>query len=229
MPDLEEMLGADTSKEEAALACSRLPVLCYFKEGPARTTAGFLVTALNLFTLGFLVWFFNNSCTTHYGVLPSESPSDDVTDPDSYVPPALAQLQDQAGVTMLESSLIYYSANDTFLRYGTVDGVETTLFYWEPHAFTCGCGAGGDCNLASCGGTIPVVVKYEQCPQLEEAAALATGLVVWVNVGMTVLAMLALCSCSANIRRADSSTGRAVKLQIWDYLKICSLKWESTT
>lgn len=160
--------GVDTSKEEAALACSRLPVLTYFREGSARTIAAFLVAALNLVALVYLVWFFNTSCTIQHGVVPSESPPDDVTDPDSYAPPALAELQDQAGVTMLERSLIYYSATETFERDWTVDDTDTTLSYWEPQSFTCGCGAGGACNLASCGGTIPIVVKYEQCPPFEE-------------------------------------------------------------
>ncbi|CAM9943377.1 unnamed protein product [Scytosiphon promiscuus] len=227
MADHTHVPTVDTSKEEAALACSRLPVLAYFREGSGRTTVGFFVAALNLLALAYLAWFFSSSCTTQHGVLPSESPSSDVTDPDSYVPPALAELEDQAGVTMLERSLIYYSATDTFERGGTVDGVDTTLSYWEPQSFTCGCGAGGDCNLASCGGTIPIVVKYEQCPPFEEAFALATGLVVWLNVGITVLCVLALCCCSANIRGRDSSTGSAIKLRKWDFVKIFSLQWDS--
>ena len=91
----------------------------------------------------YLVYYFRTSCTNEYGVLPNES--------GDFVPPALAGLEDQAGVTITWRSLVYFQANGTYAHGG--------LTFWSPFRQTCGC---VECNLASCAATIPIVVEYGQ-------------------------------------------------------------------
>jgi len=92
-------------------------------------------------------------------VLPSDFDSDDL----DYVPQALATLEGQAGVTIIERTLIYYS-DIRFNR--TFNGVENS--YWQPISYTCGCYGEPDCTFRSCGGTIPINVEYEQCTPWQE-------------------------------------------------------------
>lgn len=60
-----------------------------------------------------------------------------------------------------------------------------------------------------------------------QAFALATGMMVWLNVVITLGCALALGFCSTTIRSTDT-TGGPIKLHKWDYLKIISLQVEST-
>ncbi|CAN0242201.1 unnamed protein product [Pylaiella littoralis] len=211
-------IAVDRRREDALLTCSRLPVLEHFHQRPSICLAAAAIL-LNLGVFFFLVYFFHASCTTLHGLLPSESPPDDAADPENYIPAALAQLQDQGGVEILETSLIYYSATETFERSGATSTSLTSLLFWAPEGVTCGCGVGSDdCKLASCAGTIPIVVKYEQCPPLGEAFALATGLVVWLNVSLTVLLVIVLCLLPETCKKNGS-------IGFWGYVRLLSLQW----
>lgn len=162
--------SVEPRRDEALLTCSRLPVLEHFHKRASVFLAAAAIL-LNVAVFALLVYAFHASCTTLHGLLPSESPPDGTADPDTYVPAALAQLQDQGGVEILETSLIYYSTTETFERDGATSTSLTSRLFWAPEAFTCGCDAGSDeCALASCGGTIPIVVKYEQCPPWGEVS-----------------------------------------------------------
>ena len=131
------------SATDAAIALSQLPVLGHFREGLGLVFALFAIV-VNFAALVGLLYYFRTSCTSEYGVLPNE--------PGDLVPPSLASLADQGGVTITAQSLIYYQANSTYSQGG--------LNFWTPFQPTCGC---SECNLASCAATIPIVVEYEQC------------------------------------------------------------------
>lgn len=128
---------------DAVLALSKLPVLGRFRDGVAAVLA-IIVILVNLATLVVMLYYFRTSCVKEYGVLPNE--------PGLAVPPSLANLADQGGVTIISTSLVYYQANATFTQEG--------LNFWTPFEKTCGCET---CNLLSCSATIPIVVEYEQC------------------------------------------------------------------
>ena len=135
--------GGGASATDAALALSKLPVLSSFRSGLGPTLA-ILVIIANIATLVGMVYYFRTSCTKEYGVLPNQS--------GDLIPPSLANLANQAGVTIISRSLVYYQANNTFTQEG--------LNFWTPFERTCGC---SECDLASCSATIPIVVEYEQC------------------------------------------------------------------
>ena len=134
--------GGGASAKDAALAVSKLPVLGWFRDGVA--VALVIIIIVNAATLVGMIYYFRTSCTSEYRVLPNQ--------PELPVPPSLANLADQGGVTIISTSLIYFQANATYTQGG--------LNFWTPFQPTCGC---DDCNLASCSATIPIVVEYEQC------------------------------------------------------------------
>ena len=134
--------GSGASVTDAAVALSQLPVLGRFREGLGLVFAISTIIT-NFAALVYLVYHFRTSCATEYGVLPNES--------GDFVPPALAELENQAGVTMISRSLVYFQANDTYM--------QGNLTFWTPFQPTCGC---AECNLASCAATIPIVVEYDQ-------------------------------------------------------------------
>ena len=135
--------GSGASATDAAVALSQLPVLRHFREGLGLV---FAISAIitNFAALVYLVYYFRTSCTNEYGVLPNE--------PGDFVPPALADLEDQAGVTIFSRSLVYFQTNDTY--------TQGNLTFWTPFQTSCGC---AECNLDSFAATIPIVVEYEQC------------------------------------------------------------------
>ena len=135
--------GGGASATDATLALSKQPVLSSFRSGLAPALA-ILFIIVNVATLVSAVYYFRTSCTNEYGVLPNES--------GDFIPPSLANLANQAGVTIISRSLVYYQANNTVTQEG--------LNFWTPFERTCGC---SECNLASCSATIPIVVEYEQC------------------------------------------------------------------
>ena len=134
--------GGGASAANAAFAVSKLPVLGWFRDGVA--VALVIIIIVNAATLVGMIYYFRTSCTSEYRVLPNQ--------PELPVPPSLANLADQGGVTIISTSLIYFQANATSTQGG--------LNFWTPFQPTCGC---DDCNLASCSATIPIVVEYEQC------------------------------------------------------------------
>ncbi|CAN0354306.1 unnamed protein product [Ascophyllum nodosum] len=100
--------------------------------------------------------------------------------------------------------LVNYKANETF--------VQLDVTYWFPFALTCGCDA---CNLASCTGTAPILVEYELCNGWAEALALASGLVMYINMVLTLVLVIVLALVPRT--RRDN-----VKLSLWDYVTILS-------
>lgn len=134
---------AGASAADAAVALSHLPVLGHFRKG-LRLVFAIIVIVANFATLVGLVYYFGTSCTKEYGVLPNE--------PVDSVPPSLADLEDQGGVTIISRSLVYFQANHTYTQAG--------LTFWTPFQTSCGC---AECNLESCSATIPIVVEYELC------------------------------------------------------------------
>ncbi|CAB1100357.1 unnamed protein product [Ectocarpus sp. CCAP 1310/34] len=209
----------DDARREAALELSRLPVLEYVRE-KSRGKFGAAVTLLNVVVLVVLFVAWLHSCSTFHAVLPSDSgPSSDL----DYVPPALAKLEGEAGVTITERTLIYYSDTDTFNR--TFNGVISN--FWQPVSYTCGCTSDSECTFRSCGGTLPINVTYEQCTPWQEALALATGVMVYFNLGITLLIAVPILFCFPGIRKRGVD-GRAVELNRWHYAKICGgAVWES--
>lgn len=150
---------ADDVQREAALELSQLPVLEYV-EKKKRLWFAFGVMLLNVAVLLGIFFTWLDFCSTQHAVLPSDYDSDDL----DYVPQALATLEGQAGVTIIERTLIYYSDTGRFNR--TFNGVESS--FWQPTSYTCGCYGDPDCNFRSCGGTIPINVQYEQCTPWQE-------------------------------------------------------------
>lgn len=140
---------------DAAIACSRLPVLGRYRQGTTAFVLAVVVTVVNLFAFIGLIYYYRvTSCTTQYGVLPNDFTA-------TGVPPSLAALGDQSGVTIKRQTLVYYQANTTFTQ---LDGT-----YWLPFEVTCGC---EDCSLASCGETTPIMVEYNQCYPWFEVSAI---------------------------------------------------------
>lgn len=139
---------------DAAIACSRLPILEHCRKGATSFRLAIVVAIVNLLVLIVLVYYFTTSCTTQYGVLPNDFTAVDV-------PPSLAALEDQAGVTITRRTLVHYQANATFTQLGGA--------YWQPFEVTCGCE--DTCTLLSCRATIPITVEYEQCHPWDEVSA----------------------------------------------------------
>ena len=94
------------SATDAAVALSQLPVLGHFHDG-LRIAFAIIVIFANFAALVGLVFYFRTACTREYGVLPNESGDS--------VPPALADLENHEGVTIISRSLVYFQANDTYL------------------------------------------------------------------------------------------------------------------
>eukprot|EP00903_Cladosiphon_okamuranus_P019988 g18363.t1 len=217
-------MADDSTKEEAAVEWSRLPVLEYVdKESQVKFAAA--VTMINLAVLAVLFVSWLNSCSTQHAVLPSDyGPPDDPNPSEDldYVPQALATLGGEAGVTIKERTLIYYSDTTTFTR--TMNGVEGN--FWQPVSYTCGCRE-PDCTFRSCGGTIPINVTYEQCTPWQEALALATGVMVYFNVAITLVVAVPILCCFRGIRKRGDD-GRGMDLNRWHYAKICGgAIWET--
>lgn len=134
------------------------------------------IVLINFVTLIGAFFFFHTRCHNVTEVFPNSlttSETDTLTD-----------LKNRRGVTIKTVYLIVYSSTGTYpLLNGT---------YWEPKAVTCGCGAGGDCQLASCSGTNPVYVTYDSCTPGFESFSLASGLVIYIDAAVSIIIVMIL-------------------------------------
>ncbi|CAM9398808.1 unnamed protein product [Phaeothamnion confervicola] len=153
-------------------------------------------------TLAITEGYRKGSCNTKYVVLPNEAASSG--DPVDVAPPALVELVQQTGVTILARSLIAYSNETTFVQLGAS--------YWAPLAVTCGCDA---CNLLSCSATVPLSVTYRQCLPYSQAFALAFAFFTNVLVASAVVVMTLAALCEPSRRAVvEGSTALAAAFNV---------------
>ena len=173
-PVVTEKHNTTTTASEAFIAASHLPILSWFSQGAAASIGIFAMFA-NLTGLIFLFYYFRTSCPRQYAILPNEW--DAIGD----TPQSITDLEATDGVTIISTYLIHYKADENFTQLGGT--------YWMPFAVTCGI-CEEECQLASCVGTTPISVEYNQCNAWGEVRAYHELIAFAVGVRSALLGML---------------------------------------